>query len=318
MIQKYLLYTFVSLILFEASANAISREQYIDMWKDVAINQMVEYKIPASITLAQGILESGFGNSDLARKANNHFGIKCHDWTGAKFFKDDDKKNECFRSYSDASESYRDHSLFLTGRSRYAELFKLDPTDYKGWAKGLKNAGYATNPKYAELLIDLIEKNELHKYDKQGFGVKREESAGKIKLNLTKANQSTKEKESNDVSHYTQSRQVHKKNNVKYIIAVKGDTYYRIAKEHDMGLWQLYKYNDFDSKKDVLEVGDIVYLQPKRGKSMTKEHRLVADGTKSLIQISQDEGIKLAKIMKKNEITDPNTVPVKGKMIILR
>ena len=127
---------------------------------------MKEYGIPASITLAQGILESGDGNSELATKANNHFGIKCHsDWTGESMKYDDDRRNECFRVYSDARESFKDHSLFLSERSRYATLFDLDPIDYKGWARGLKKAGYATDPKYADRLIDLIERHELYRYD---------------------------------------------------------------------------------------------------------------------------------------------------------
>lgn len=296
-----------------ASPSTISREQYIEMWKDVAIAQMVEYKIPASITLAQGILESGYGNSDLARKANNHFGIKCHDWTGKKFYKDDDKKDECFRSYKDASESYKDHSLFLSGRSRYAKLFELKLTDYKGWAKGLREAGYATNPKYADLLIDLIEKNGLDKFDNMGEGVTRIEDAE------IKPSSSTPTKlDKNSTIVLNQTRQVNKKNNVKYVVAVKGDTYYRIAKEFQMGLWQLYKYNDFDKNKDVLEVGDIIYLQPKRGKSMSKDQRRVSDGVKSMLEISQEEGIKLEKLMKKNDVTDPKYVPAKGKMVRLR
>ena len=296
----------------------ISREQYIAIWKDVAVQNMIEYKIPASITLAQGILESGFGNSDLARKANNHFGIKCHEWTGAKFFKDDDKKDECFRSYNDASESYRDHSLFLTGRSRYASLFELKPTDYKGWARGLKKAGYATNPKYADLLIDLIEKNELYKFDKLGHGVTRaNDREVKPSKDTPLAIKPVNTAGANAVA-VSATRSVLKKNNVKYVVAKKGDTYYRIAKEFEMGLWQLYRYNDFDQKKDVLELGDIIYLQPKRGKSMSKDVRLVADGVKSLRQYSQEEGVKLDKLLKKNNVTNPELVLDKGKMIFLR
>src|SRR5690554_4034016 len=127
-----------------AQKNKSTPSEYVEKWKDVAIFQMVEYRIPASITLAQGILESGSGNSMLATRANNHFGIKCHDWTGKKFYQDDDAKNECFRKYKNAAESFDDHSEFLTSRSRYASLFDLKTTDYKGWAKGLKAAGYAT------------------------------------------------------------------------------------------------------------------------------------------------------------------------------
>src|SRR5690554_3598172 len=156
---------------FSAAGNTpkISLEKYIETWKDVAISLMHSHGVPASITLAQGILESGFGNSDLAVKANNHFGIKCHDWKGESFLKDDDKRNECFRKYKNAAQSFEDHSHFLTGRSRYAFLFDLDVTDYKGWAKGLKQAGYATNPSYDKRLIDLIERYDLDQYDKYSF-----------------------------------------------------------------------------------------------------------------------------------------------------
>jgi len=139
-----------------------STQDYINTYTKIAIEQEKQYGIPACITLAQGILESGSGRSRLATEANNHFGIKCHnDWKGKKIYKDDDKKNECFRVYDNAEQSYIDHSLFLVGKKRYAELFKLKITDYKGWAKGLKKAGYATNPKYPQLLIDIIELYDL-------------------------------------------------------------------------------------------------------------------------------------------------------------
>ena len=141
------------------------QEEYINKWKETAIENMKNYKIPASIILAQGILESGNGSSRLAIKANNHFGIKCHsDWTGKKIYHDDDQKGECFRHYENASESYHDHSVFLQ-KQRYSFLFELPLNDYKGWAHGLKKAGYATNPKYPQLLIDIIEKNNLHELD---------------------------------------------------------------------------------------------------------------------------------------------------------
>jgi len=154
------------LILLPISAFSQSAtESYIQKWKKECVEQMEKYGIPASITMAQGILESASGDSDLAIKANNHFGIKCHkDWTGKKFYKDDDKKNECFRVYDNAEASFEDHSIFLK-RDRYASLFLLDVKDYKGWANGLKQCGYATNPKYPQLLISLIEKHKLYELD---------------------------------------------------------------------------------------------------------------------------------------------------------
>ena len=158
-----LLFIFAALVL---RAQNLSREQYIEKYKDIAIQQMHKHKIPASIILAQACLESSDGNSALARKANNHFGIKCHDgWRGKKFKQDDDERNECFRKYEKAVDSFTDHSNFLCSRTRYASLFDLPSTDYKAWAHGLKAAGYATNPKYAQLLINIIEEYKLYEYD---------------------------------------------------------------------------------------------------------------------------------------------------------
>ena len=159
-----LLLFFFPIVVFAQNLNKV--ELYIQKYKDLAVEHMVDYSIPASITLAQGILESGSGESDLAVESNNHFGIKCHrDWEGERSYYDDDEENECFRKYKTVSESYLDHSLFLKNKSRYSELFSLKITDYKGWARGLKKAGYATDPKYPQKLIDLIERYELYKYD---------------------------------------------------------------------------------------------------------------------------------------------------------
>ena len=163
--KKYLffLFLFFSLLGFSQSKT----ESYISKYSSVAVDEMNKYSIPASITLAQGILESGNGESRLAVDGKNHFGIKCHsNWNGKTIIVDDDEKGECFRKYSNVAESYRDHSLFLSERGRYSFLFAYKKSDYKKWAKGLKKAGYATNPKYASLLIDLIEKYELYNYDK--------------------------------------------------------------------------------------------------------------------------------------------------------
>ena len=166
--KKAILLTGTLLLLLQISYGQYTTadiKQYIATYSDVAVKKMQEFGIPASITLAQGILESGAGTSDLARIANNHFGIKCHsDWTGNKYYKDDDNKHDCFRSYSNAAQSFDDHSKFLQ-QSRYSSLFLLKPTDYKGWAKGLKSCGYATNPQYAERLIKIIEDYQLYLYD---------------------------------------------------------------------------------------------------------------------------------------------------------
>ena len=150
-------------------------EDYIEHFVPIAKEDMRLYKIPASITMAQAVLESGAGNGNLTKKANNHFGIKCHNWTGAVVYHDDDEKGECFRKYRDPKYSFRDHSLFLTGRSRYADLFDLDPDDYKGWAKGLRKAGYATDRKYPEKLISIIERYAMYNYDAEVLGNKVKE-----------------------------------------------------------------------------------------------------------------------------------------------
>ncbi|HAT67840.1 MAG TPA: N-acetylmuramidase [Flavobacteriaceae bacterium] len=201
---------------------------YIDTYGDIAKEEMLQYGIPASITLAQGILESGAGRGELTQKANNHFGIKCHTaWTGDKVYHDDDEKGECFRKYKDAKYSFRDHSLFLTQRSRYQDLFKLRKDDYKGWARGLKKAGYATDPKYPDKLIAIIEKNQLYRYDEQVLGGK----ANIINNEDSKINTYTVE---------------------------KGDTLYSIARRFSMTVETLKEYNGLVSND--ISVGQVLYL----------------------------------------------------------
>lgn len=287
------------------SAKKYSKSDYISMWKDVAIQNSYEFQIPASITLAQGILESGFGNSDLAVKAKNHFGIKCHNWSGDTFFMDDDRKDECFRKYDDATQSYADHSVFLSSRGRYDFLFELEQTDYKGWAKGLKKAGYATNPKYPALLIKIIEENNLTQYD-QGVAVNPEIVSAPV------------EKEAAQVESTTHLVRLHK-NNIRFINAKKGDTFYKISKELNMALWQLYKYNDFDPKQEVLLEGDIVFLQPKRILGKSKQKTLIISKPMSLIDVSQSEGLKLKKLKKLNpSILDVNKKMTPGVKVFLK
>ena len=292
----------ISFGVYSNSEKQLSKKEYVEKWRTTAVQQMIQFKIPASITLAQAILESGSGNSELAKKGNNHFGIKCHDWTGATMFLDDDQKGECFRVYSSADESYVDHSEFLVNKKRYQNLFNLEMTDYEGWAKGLKEAGYATNPKYAQLLIDLIKDLKLDELDKLG-----------IQNNLaTPAISSTQ-----NSTVKQQQRQVwNHDNKVKYIVAKQGDTYYRISKEFGVALWQLYKYNDFGPKKDVLEEGDIVYIQPKRHRSKRKS--IILSESMTVNELAQIEAIYSTSIMRKNDIDSPDRILQKGEKIILR
>ena len=296
-------------LLAQPSDKMVSRDEYINMWKDEAIKQMVEHNIPASITLAQGILESANGNSELARYANNHFGIKCHNWDGEKMYKDDDHKDDCFRKYQTADESFEDHSEFLVGRDRYAFLFDYEVTDYKSWAKGLKKAGYATNPSYPTLLIDLIEKHNLTQYDQlhdfaesKGPSAEAEAvNAKPIKVVVTSAMVNT---HSVNISS----------NKIKCITVKEGDTFYKIAKEFEIGLWQLYKYNDL-ANDDILKSGDLLYLQPKKGKSKIESHKVEKGET--MRSISQKYGVKLKNLYKYNELNfGTNLVP--GELVKLK
>jgi len=264
----------------------ISRQEYIEKYKDDAIKEMHHSGVPASITLAQGILESGDGNSPLALYANNHFGIKCHtSWNGETFIMDDDEKNECFRKYNTAYESFKDHSEFLTSRSRYASLFELKITDYEGWAKGLKSAGYATNPKYADLLIQLIEKHELYRYD----------NYAKVPSKNIEKNKTTSQLAS---SHNQRIVKLH--NRIKYTVVNKGDDVKSIAQDFNMNVWQILKYNDLN-KLDKLNEGDVVYLQPKRNKAVEEVHTVKSGET--MRSISQYYGVKLNKLYKKNRMS---------------
>jgi len=250
----------------------ISRKEYIEKYSSLAVKQMHQYKIPASITLAQGILESNNGNSRLAVKANNHFGIKCHGWEGKKIFADDDKKNECFRNYKNVLESFVDHSLFLNKYSRYEFLFDYKITDYKSWAKGLKKAGYATNSKYPELLIKIIEENKLYQFDRE-----------KIDKNLISGKR-------NIYMH---------PNKIKYVISQNQETYETIAKSLNIKLKQILKYNE-DNKLSVLKVGTKVFIQPKRNRSKQRTH--VVNKGEDLRSISQTYGIKMKSLKKRNEL----------------
>ena len=226
---------FVILLPLFAIAQRITPEEYIQNYKDIAMREMREHKIPASITLAQGLLESGAGNSALAREAKNHFGIKCHKgWTGDTYIMDDDEKNECFRRYKNAEESFRDHSVFLKTRGRYSALFDLEITDYRGWAKGLKAAGYATNPKYAQLLIDRIELYDLTKYDQIALGLMADDNQMPniapedelLELAYSPENRSIFEL----VDMTAEKRFVYENNGVRFVFAKEGETPEQLAK----------------------------------------------------------------------------------------
>lgn len=272
-------------------------EEYIQQWKQVAVTKMREHGIPASITLAQGLLESGNGNSKLAREGNNHFGIKCTpDWTGGKTYHDDDAKGECFRKYKDAAQSYDDHAKFLQ-RPRYAALFELKPTDYKGWAHGLKKAGYATDPNYAPKLISLIERYELHKLDR-GVDV-----AYKPANTPAPAPSRTGKRPTGSAETITigAGRSVDVfEGRIKYVRVKAGEDLQKLAREVELTPGLLARWNDMD-KGATLTEGQRIYIQPKRNASKSAAVHTARDG-ESLWSVSQEHGVKLAKLAKYNEL----------------
>ena len=275
------------------------------------MKKMKEYKIPASITLAQGILESGSGNSRLAKQANNHFGIKCHKgWTGKTFTMDDDAKNECFRKYKHASDSYRDHSQFLTQRGRYSFLFEYDITDYEKWAKGLKKAGYATNPKYPDLLIRLIERYNLDQYDR---GYKSRKWKGETIVPETTIVVSPLLANNEVIYTNDAGRDVFENNGVSYVIGKAGDTFYGLADEFDVYSYQLFKYNDRD-KDHLVKLNEIIYLEKKNKKAEKKYKIHLVNKGETLRYISDMYCIKLSKLVKMNNLSDKDKIRVGQKL----
>jgi LysM repeat protein len=259
--------------------------EYISMYKGLAVSEMRRTGIPASITLAQGLLESAVGNSKLAKEANNHFGIKCKkNWPGRTFHTDDDAPQECFRVYDKAEDSYKDHSEFILAGKRYAFLFDLDPKDYKGWAAGLKAAGYATNPHYPDLLINSIENYKLYELDE-------------ARPSGTKA----------DTAHFAF-------NGIPAYVLKQGESVESVAKAHNMSPWQLRKYNDL-VESDVVEPGTVLYMKPKRRRG-TQEYYTIREG-EDMYFVSQLFRIKLKQLYKKNRLPS-GSEPKPGELIYLK
>ena len=290
---------FMSIALFLAlSGSAQVRwnqvyQQYINQYKDIAIEQMKRYHIPASITLAQGLFESGAGRSELTRRGNNHFGIKCHGWTGRTTYHDDDKNNECFRAYDSAYESFEDHSKFLAGSQRYRSLFSLKQTDYKGWARGLKDAGYATNPQYANKLIEIIQLYKLYQYDT---------AKGYDKFMTEHARDHAVNGDLHIIKAFNKNY---------YIIVRKGDTFKSIAEEIGISYRKIAKYNERD-KRDQLEEGEIIWLKKKQRKA-PKDYKgrlhYVRAG-ESMYSIAQKYGIRLKNLYKMNDFEPDHQIRV--------
>jgi len=265
---------------------------YIEQYHQLAEKQEKEHRIPASIVLAQGLLESGAGQSDFAKQSNNHFGIKCNnDWTGQKIYHDDDQKSECFRKYDQVLDSYEDHAIFLKNRTRYSFLFNLAPTDYEGWAQGLKKAGYATDPTYAYKLISIIEGYDLHRFDlannsngNNSNNTKTEENRGSMGIIQAIAN-----------------HQVFKVNGVKFVTSNSGDTYVAIADEFNLSEARVREYNEIDSNTS-LSIGIRVFIESKKNKASTESETHVVQDGESMYSIAQDYAIKVESLYLLNKI----------------
>ncbi|MCF6333355.1 MAG: glucosaminidase domain-containing protein [Draconibacterium sp.] len=307
--MKYTVLFFLFMTSSLLSYSQISRTEYIQRYQVLAIEEMNRSGIPASITMAQACLESNNGNSELSRKSNNHFGIKCKSgWRGKRVYYDDDAKNECFRKYKTVEDSYNDHTNFLMNNTRYASLFTLKTTNYKGWAHGLKKAGYATARNYASHLIDIIETNKLYRLDYKmsydelaAFEQKQMGSKG-ISNSLT-------------INAFS-SHKIIKRNRVKSVVAKKGDTYEIIAQELGLKNWVLYKYNDQLAGYRPQE-NEVVYIQPKKRKTQKNQLTHKVEPGETMHYLSQLYGIKLNLLYWRNRIKTAYQ-PVPGQIIYLR
>jgi LysM repeat protein len=284
--KKIILITLISLLFVSTITSQIKNKayvSYIETYAQLAIEQQILHKIPASIKLAQGLLESGAGNGTLAVNSNNHFGIKCNGWTGKTAYADDDVKNECFRMYDSVRESYEDHSQFLITRPRYASLFQLEATDYKGWAFGLKSAGYATDANYAHKLIKLIEDYELTQFDGK--------TAIKQRNNTFKTDSKTT----------LRGHDLYRNNKVKCVFSEAGDSYFSIAKEFNISEKKILKYNDLTAAVP-LQPGTIVYIGQKKKKADKEFTTHTVQEGENTYRISQKYGIKLQSLYDMNNL----------------
>lgn len=336
------------------SSGTASAGDYIQRYKDLAVSEMIRSGVPASITLAQGMIESDYGRSTLARTANNHFGIKCHDWEGPSVRHHDDKRNECFRKYARPEDSFTDHSDFLRNRSRYGFLFELPVTDYKGWARGLKKAGYATAPHYADMLIRKIEEYNLHYYDHMSStaqnrpGTQSAFRTDKVvqssAVSGRQANSSTdsvketgamqtaslpegltrelkEKKEVVPVINDNFTVQIHEQrilvnNGLQYIIVKEGETINMIEKDYGLFRWEIQRFNDLKDNFEP-EAGQMLYIQPKRNKAGIGNEKHIAGSGETLHYISQKYGVRLNKLYEYNRMQTGSEITV-GQEVWLR
>lgn len=309
---------FSSVSLFAQQKESI--KNYIAQYKEIAIEEMKRTGVPAAITLAQGIHESGVGQSKLAMIANNHFGIKCKSsWTGATITHTDDAHNECFRKYTSATESYKDHSDFLKNGQRYASLFSLEPTDYVGWANGLKQAGYATNPKYTPVLIKLIEDYNLQEYTLLVLGNGHLNTTAEI-MPISDSNLIDREKIDTDKSTLVQLHSpvypagTFKINETKAVMMKKGESYLALAEQYNIDLYKLFEINDMNPA-EVSSRDQLLYLQRKRTKGKNKFHTVQVG--ESMHDIAQAEAIRLNSLMELNWL-ETGMQPAPGETLSLQ
>ena len=319
----YILHIFIALSFsLSSKSQTVPNEDvlnYITLYADIAINEMVRTGVPASIKIAQGILETQAGKSQLVLESNNHFGIKCKStWTGPKVYHDDDAQGECFRKYNDALSSYKDHSDYLKTQPRYASLFELDPDDYSGWAWGLKKAGYATNPIYAETLIKYIEEYQLNnlndyadedekeKYDISDYLEELREKGISPSNNLSKNPNSSFSKKTS----YPEG--VFKINGTNVIYANVGASFLAIAKKYKVALPKLLSYNELPKSTATLKKNELVFLQAKKSTGNKSIHRVKRG--ENLRDISQHEGIKLANLLQYNKLKSNSKLKIGQKL----
>lgn len=326
-----------------SQSNTLS-QQYIDKYKELAITEMIRTGVPAAITLAQGILESGNGQSDLALRSNNHFGIKCKlDWTGDKVYHDDDEANECFRSYPTVEDSYRDHSDFLKNRPNYTFLFSIPPTDYAGWCKGLKKAGYATSPTYPKMLMDVIERNHLQDYTllalqrMQGnaqSGIVQNDSGNKPVVTINTIDDVTaapiiqmqNEQDDNDIIdakvEMPKTEQVATPqypagifsiNDCKVIYLSPGSSLFALSTAQNIDYAKLLSYNEMSSG-DIISTGKLIFLE-KKAKKSSKEFHIISE-TETLTDVAQNEGVQLQSILAYNHLSGTQQVHAGMKILL--
>ena len=311
--MKKLIYVITAIIISSnLFAQRISPDEYINTYREIAIAEMKRSGIPASVTLAQGILETESGNSDLVKRSNNHFGIKCKStWTGESVKHTDDAPNECFRKYNNPEESYKDHSDYLKNTPRYASLFQLEPFDYKGWAHGLKNAGYATNPKYPQIVISNIEKYNLQQYDH----LTTEEVDNLAIAKISQQEKQTISEPVVDLSYVENSIKLKNKiNGLKAVVAPKGTSLLVIASKANIDLGKLLEYNDLLTD-GLLQDEQVIYLEkkPKQG----NRDFYIALQKETLYDISQNNAVQLKYLSQLNNM-DVNQTVQKGTKIKLR